>query len=68
VSAKSTSVPTDRSPQFRTRYRAAKIIDSSPQLLDKLIRQGKLRGYRVGRKVLVREDELLALVAEGEIR
>jgi hypothetical protein len=73
VPAKSSSppAPTDRSPQspqFIGRTRAAQIIDSDPQLLDKLIRQGKLRGYHLGRKVLVREDELLRLVEEGEIR
>ena len=51
-------------PQFVGRIRAAQLLDCSPQTIDKFIRTGKLRGFRIGRKVVVRQDELLQL-AEG---
>lgn len=52
------------SPQFISRVRAAEMLDCSVQLIDKLIHENKLRGFRVGRKVIVRQDELLHLLEE----
>jgi excisionase family DNA binding protein len=59
-----TSAPSSEIPQFVGRIRAAQLLDCSPQTIDKFIRTGKLRGFRIGRKVVVRQDELLRL-AEG---
>ena len=53
--------------QFVGRIRAAEIVDCSPQTIDKFIRTGRLRAFRVGRKVVVRQDELLRLVEANEI-
>jgi excisionase family DNA binding protein len=50
--------------QFISRVRAAELLDCSPQLIDKKIKRGELPGYRFGRKVLIRKDQLLALVEE----
>jgi excisionase family DNA binding protein len=53
--------------QFISRTRAAEMLDSDPQLIDKLIRQGKLPAYKIGRKIIVRKDDLLRLVEEGRV-
>jgi hypothetical protein len=53
---------------FVGRIRAAEMIDCSPQLIDKFVREKKLTAYHLGRKVVVRWAELLRLVEEGEIR
>jgi hypothetical protein len=47
------------------------MLDADPQLIDKKIKSGELKSYRFAgsRKVLLRVDELLALVAEeGGVR
>ena len=49
------------------RIRAAELADVNPQTIDKLIRRGQLRAYRLGRRVLVRKAELLRLVEANEI-
>jgi len=54
--------------QFVGRIRAAEILDVSPQTIDKFIRTGRLRAFHVGRKVVVRQDELLRLVEANEIQ
>jgi excisionase family DNA binding protein len=54
--------------QFVGRIRAAQLLDVSPQTIDKFIRSGRLRAYRIGRKVIVRKDELLRLVEANEIQ
>jgi excisionase family DNA binding protein len=61
------STPMDKS-QFISRMRAAQILDCSPQTIDKFIRSGRLRAYHVGRKVVVRLDELIRQVEANEIR
>jgi excisionase family DNA binding protein len=55
-------------PQFVSRVRAAERLDCSVQLIDKFIRVGQLRAYRLGRKVVLRETDLLAMVEANEIR
>jgi len=42
-------------------------LDISSQTIDKLIRRGDLKAFRVGRKVVVRRDELLRMVEANEI-
>lgn len=54
--------------QFVSRVRAAERLDCSVQLIDKFIRLGKLRAYHVGRKVVVREADLLSMVEANEIK
>jgi excisionase family DNA binding protein len=53
--------------RFVGRIRAAELLDCSPQLIDKFIRLGRLRAFRLGRKVVVRHDELCKLVEANEI-
>jgi excisionase family DNA binding protein len=57
-----------RNAKFVGRIRAAELLDVSPQTIDKLIRNNSLRAFHVGRKVVVRHDELLQLVEANEIR
>jgi excisionase family DNA binding protein len=52
---------------FLGRTRAAALLDVDPQTIDKLIRRGQLRAFRLGRRVLVRKAELLQLVEANEI-
>jgi excisionase family DNA binding protein len=52
---------------FVGRIRAAAIVDVNPQTLDKLIRQGRLKAYRIGRRVILRRDDLLRFVEDNEI-
>ena len=54
--------------QFIGRIRAAAMLDINPQTLDKLIRQGTLKAFRVGRRVILRRDDLLKFVEESEIQ
>jgi excisionase family DNA binding protein len=54
--------------QFIGRIRAAAMLDISPQTLDKLIRQGTLKAFRVGRRVILRRDDLLKFVGGSEIQ
>jgi excisionase family DNA binding protein len=53
--------------QFIGRIRAAELLDCSPQTIDKFIRTGRLQAFRVGRKVIVRQHDLLQLVEANEI-
>jgi hypothetical protein len=53
--------------QFIGRIRGAALIDVSPQTIDKYIRRGQLRAFHIGRKVVVRRDELLRLVEANEV-
>jgi excisionase family DNA binding protein len=55
--------PSEKSP-FVSRVHAAAMFDCSVQLIDKFIKCGKLKAYRLGRKVLVRREELLRLLEE----
>jgi hypothetical protein len=53
--------------QFIGRIRAAAFLDVNPQTLDKLIRTGQLRAFRIRRRVVVLRAELLRLVEANEI-
>jgi excisionase family DNA binding protein len=53
--------------QFISRVHAAAILDADEQLIDKLIKQGKLPAFKIGRKVIVRKDDLLRLVEGGRV-
>jgi excisionase family DNA binding protein len=53
--------------QFVGRIRAAALLDVNPQTIDKYIRRGQLRAFHIGRKVVVRRDELLRLVEANEV-
>jgi excisionase family DNA binding protein len=53
--------------QYVGRIPAASLLDVNPQTIDKFIRLGQLRAFRIGRKVVVRQDELLRLVEANEI-
>jgi excisionase family DNA binding protein len=53
--------------QFVGRIGAAAMLDVDPQTIDKIIRRGQLRAFRVGRRVVVRRDELMRLVEANEI-
>ena len=53
--------------EYISRICAAEILDISPQTLDKLIRERKLRAFRVGRSVKVRRDELIAHMEKNEV-
>ena len=54
--------------QFLSRVRAAEAVSCSTQLIDKMIRDGRLRGFRLGRKIVVRKGELFRVVEAGEIQ
>lgn len=52
---------------FLGRLEAAEFTRLSVQTLDAMIRQGKLRAYQVGRRVLVRKQDLIAAVTTTEV-
>jgi hypothetical protein len=52
-----TRKPSENSP-FLTRAQSAEWSNCSIQLIDKLLRIGTLKRYGLGRKVLVRKEEL----------
>jgi excisionase family DNA binding protein len=52
---------------FVGRIHGAEIIDVSAQTIDKFIRTGRLRSFRIGRKILVLRAELVGLVEANEI-
>jgi excisionase family DNA binding protein len=54
--------------QFISRARAAAVLDVNAQTIDKLIRQGRLQAYRVGRRrVVLKLEELLRFVESNAI-
>jgi hypothetical protein len=53
--------------QFISRVHAAAILDANPQLVDQLIKKGRLAAFKIGRKVIVRKDDLLRLVEKGRV-
>ncbi len=55
--------PSEQSP-FISRVHSAETLDCSVQLIDKLINCGKLKAYRLGRKVLIRREDLMRLLEE----
>ena len=62
----SRSKPSDT--QFLSRIHAAEMLDVSVQLIDKFVSLGQLQAFRLGRKVVIKKDELLRLVAAGKIQ
>lgn len=67
ISSLGALVPRRDEIHFVGRIRAAALLDVNPQTIDKFIRRGQLRAFRIGRKVVVRQDELFRLVEGGEI-
>jgi excisionase family DNA binding protein len=54
--------------QFISRTRAAAVLDVNAQTIDRLIRQGRLQAYRVGRRrVVLKLEELLRFVESSAI-
>jgi excisionase family DNA binding protein len=60
--------PSSLDSQFIGRISAARMLDCSPQLIDKMIRANTLRAFRFGRKILLRRDELLSVLQPVEIK
>lgn len=54
--------------QFLSRIHAAQMLDVSVQLIDKFVLSGQLQAFRLGRKVVIRKDELLRLVTSGKVQ
>jgi excisionase family DNA binding protein len=53
---------------FLTRREAAALLRVNIQLIDEMIRHEKLPAYRpVGRRILIRREELLRVVAESPV-
>ena len=53
---------------FVTRAEAAALLRVNIQLVDEMIRREKLPAYRpVGRRILIRRDELLRAVSESPV-
>jgi excisionase family DNA binding protein len=62
--------PTSLSPDsyFITRKQAAEFLGLNLGAIDELIRSEKLPAYRpVGRRILIRRDELLAMVTNSPV-
>jgi excisionase family DNA binding protein len=55
-------------PRYLTLREAAEIVRTAPETIRYWIWQGRLKGYKPGRSVLVREDELHALIESSETR
>jgi excisionase family DNA binding protein len=52
------------SAEYLTCKQAAAMYSCSDQLISKLIRNKKLRAFKLGRKVIIHRDDLLALLKE----
>lgn len=53
---------------FLTRREAAALLRINIQLIDELIRRERLPAYRpVGRRILIRREDLLRVVAEAPV-
>jgi excisionase family DNA binding protein len=52
--------PLRQSSQFISRLAAAELLCVDVQTIDALVRRAQLSAYRVGRRVILRRDELLA--------
>jgi len=53
--------------QFTPRVTAAKRLGCSVQLIDKWIREHRIRAFKLGRKVVIPESDLLRLLDENQI-
>ncbi len=56
------------SDHYLTLSSAARYIDHDERIVKTAIFAGKLRAYRIGRKLLIKKSELVAWVQQGEIR
>jgi excisionase family DNA binding protein len=50
--------------EFLSRKQAAAMFRCSDQLISKLIKNKKLRAFKLGRKVIIRKDDLLSVLKE----
>lgn len=55
-------------PLYISRAQAAALLSCDVQSLDKAIRKGRLPVSRLGRKVLIKQEELLRLLDAGELQ
>jgi excisionase family DNA binding protein len=55
-------------PRYITLEEAGTLCSSPPETIRKWTRSGKLKGYRPGKLLLVREDELRAFIESRETR
>jgi excisionase family DNA binding protein len=53
--------------KFITRKRAAEIAACDVQSIDKMIRNGNVPAYRVGRKVILKLDDLLFALQQNRV-
>ena len=60
------SNPVD-SRRFISRKEAAALLSISEQLVDRWIREGKIRGFRLGRRVVLAVEELLHFVEQNQL-
>ena len=54
--------------QFISRREAAALLTVNVQSIDKLIRSGVLPAYQLGRRILIKKDQLLRMVEAHEIQ
>ena len=57
-------MPQDNAAEFLSRKQAAELLCASDQLISKLIKNKKLRAYKVGRKVIIKRADLLSVLKE----
>jgi excisionase family DNA binding protein len=50
--------------EYLTRKQAAEWFAASPQMISKKIKNKELRAFKLGRKVIIHRDDLLALLKE----
>jgi len=50
--------------EYFTRKQAANLFSCSDQLISKMIKSKELRAYKLGRKVIIHRNDLLALLKE----
>jgi len=57
-------MPQDNVVEFISRKQAATMLVCSDQLISKLIKNKKLRAYKLGRKVIIKRADLLSVLKE----
>lgn len=50
-----------------SRFSTSEILDVSRRTVDRLLKKGVLRGYRVGAQIRITEDSIKSLVEENQI-
>lgn len=61
------STKTPGIPQFITRKDAAKIAACDVQSIDKMIRNGNVPAYRIGKKVIIKLEDLLFALQKNRV-